>query len=209
MIRDRNVSTGHYLAKVVLGYDLDGEVVLEDVDIGIRLYGLDKALLNLRSGVVLMVQYTEFRVSPLAVQVKPAVGILVELDPPADQFADLSGSFPDDFLYGHAVAQPVAGYHGVFDVLVEIVYFKVSDRRHTSLRKIGVGFFKFGLTYQSHSSGSGHFQGETHSGNTGTYHQIVIFVCHIAEKGETDLQQCRSFAGANLHIMSITPHRND
>lgn len=63
--------------------------------------------------------------SALLVEVEVALFILVEVYTPADELFDLCGSALDDLLYGCGVADVVARYHGVFDVLVEIVNGKV------------------------------------------------------------------------------------
>ena len=76
-------AAGHYLAQMVLGDDLDGEVMLVDVDAGIGTHGLDESALDLVAGVVGMVQDAELRVAALAVEVKCAVGAAVEIHAPA------------------------------------------------------------------------------------------------------------------------------
>ena len=129
-----------------------------------------------------MMEDSEFRMSPFAVQVKLSVGIFVELDSPVDEFFYLRRGVCHYFFHGFGIAQPVAGNHGVLDVFVEIVHFEVCDRSHAALGEISVGFFKFSLAYKRHAARGGHFQGEAHSGYAGADHQIVIFVCHIAEK---------------------------
>ena len=63
--------------------------------------------------------------SALAVQVEGAVFFLVEVDAPLYQFLYLAGCVAHHLLHSSAVADVVAGYHGVFDVFVEVVHGQV------------------------------------------------------------------------------------
>ena len=112
--------------------------------------GLDEAGLYLCARVVLVVQDAEFRVTALAVQVEGAVLLLVEVDAPLDEFLDLSGGVAHHFLHGGAVADPVARYHGVFDVLLEVVHRQVGHRSDATLGEIRVGLFHAGLADEGH-----------------------------------------------------------
>ena len=123
-------------------------------------------------------EYAEFGVAPFAVQVKRSVVATVEIDSPFEQLADLLRSFGDDFPDGDGVAQPVAGHHGVVDMLVEVVDAQVGDRRHSSLGEGGVSLVERAFTYQSHAARPGYFEGETHAGDTSADHQIVVFSNH-------------------------------
>ena len=106
---------------MVLGDDFDGKMPVEDFDIGMCLYGFDKALLYFGAGVVLMVQDAELGVATFLVQVEVSLFVFVKFHSPVYQFLDLSGSFAHHFLYGSAVTDPVARNHSIFDVLVEII----------------------------------------------------------------------------------------
>lgn len=70
----------------------------------------------------------------------------VEVHAPVDELLDLFGGITHHLLHGGAVADPVAGYHGVFDVLVEVVHGQIGHRGDASLCKIRVGLFHSGLT---------------------------------------------------------------
>ncbi len=80
---------GHDLSQMVLGDDLDGEMILKDVDIGVGLHGLDETLLNLIAGVVGVVKNPELAVSTLAVEVKGAIFLLIEVHAPLYELFDL------------------------------------------------------------------------------------------------------------------------
>ncbi len=130
---DVGSSPVHYFAQVMLGYYFYSEVVFVHIDVGASLHSLNKAFLYLEAGVVGVVQYAELAVTALAVKVERAVFAAVEVDTPLQQLPDLRGCLPHNFLYGLWVAEPVAGYHSVVDVLFEVVDRQVGDRSHTTL----------------------------------------------------------------------------
>mgnify|MGYP000699677751 CR=1 FL=1 len=111
-----------------------------------------------------MVKNAELGVSSLAVQVKFAFLVFVKIHSPLNQFFNLCGSFAHYFFYCATVADPVAGYHGVFDVLVEVVHGQIGHRGDASLCKIRVGLFHSGLTDEGYRPLFRHFQGEAHTG---------------------------------------------
>ena len=73
-----------------------------------------------------------------------------------------------DLLDSGSVAEPVAGYHGVFDMFFEVVDQRVGYRGYTTLSKIGVGLFQFGFANEGYFSFVCYFESKTHSGDTGT-----------------------------------------
>ncbi len=163
---------------MVLCDDLYGEMVLEDVD-GVRLPDASyEALLYLVAGVVGVVEYPEFGVSALAVQVERSVLASVEVYSPLQELAYLGRCLADYFFDGLGVAQPVAGHHGVVDMFVEVVELQIGDRCHSSLREGGVGFLEGAFAYERHSSRAGHFECEAHAGYAAADHQIVVFSNH-------------------------------
>ena len=97
-----------------------------------------------------MMKDAELGVSALFMEVKVAVLLLVEVDSPAYQFLNLCRSTLDDFLYCSRVADVVARYHRVFNVLVKVVHREVSDRSNASLCIIGVGLFQSSLANECH-----------------------------------------------------------
>ena len=137
---DVGSATSHYLAKVVLGKNFDGEMMFKDIDILVLTHSLDEACLNLGAGVVGMVKDTKLRVSPLAVEVKLAILVLVEIDTPLDEFFHTVGATFDHHLDGSRVAEPVAGDEGVLDVFCEIIGLEVGHTCHATLSEVGVGF---------------------------------------------------------------------
>ena len=118
---------------MVLGEDLHSEVVLIDIDIGMVLNRLDERHLDLVARVVGMVQDAELAVAALAVQVKLALLVPVKVHTPAQEFLDLAGSLGNDLFHGLGVTEPVAGYHGVVDVLVKVVHIEVGHGGDTAL----------------------------------------------------------------------------
>ena len=83
----------------------------------------------------------------MGMEVKRSVVFLVKVHAPADQLSDLLRCTFDNFFDGVAVAEPVAGDHGVVDMFVEIVYRKVCHRCHTALSESRVCFVESGFTY--------------------------------------------------------------
>lgn len=175
---DVGSAAGDYLAQMVLGDDLYGEMVFVYVDGGIGLNRLDEAFLDLEAGVVGMMEDAELRVSPLAVEVEGAVILAVEVHAPLYQLTDLLGSSGDHLPHRLGVGKEVAGNHRVVDMLVEVVDQEVGHRRHTPLCQRRVRLFECRLADEGHTPLAGYLEGETHAGNTRTYNQIIIFPCH-------------------------------
>ncbi len=144
------MSAGNHFAEVVLGYDFYCEVVFEYVDIGVAPYGFDQTFLDFKPGVVGMVEYAEFRMPPLAVEVEGAVSLAVEVHAPVKKLPDLVGRTLDYFPHRLRIAQPVAGYHRIMYMFVEIVDLHIGDRRHPALCKGGVCFIEGCFAYQCH-----------------------------------------------------------
>ena len=111
---------------MVLRDYLHGEVVLLHVDVGARTHSRHQSALYLGTRVVGVVQYAELGVSALAVQVEFAVFLAVEVHAPFHELGNLLRRIAHHLLYGTAVADEVARYHRVFDMLVEIVDCKIS-----------------------------------------------------------------------------------
>ena len=97
------------------------------------------------------------------------------------------------------VAQPVAGNHGVVDVFVEIVDFKIRNGSDTALSERSIGLFESCLAHQGYpyAMSAGNLQRKTHSGDTRTYNQIIVTVSHC---------QC-DYASAKLQILVIRRHK--
>lgn len=185
-------AAGNNFAEMVLGDDLYGEVVLEHIDVRILPHFTDKALLNLKACVIGMMQYPEFGVSPLAVQVKIALLISVEIHSPFKQLPYLGGSLCHHLIDSGAVAEPVAGNHGVVYMLVKIIDSEVCHRGYSPLGQGGVGLLESGFADECNFAGAGHFEGEAHAGDAGADNQIVIFACHILDN---EVKNC----AAKLH----------
>ena len=164
---------------MVLGDYLYGEVVLEYVDLRVGAHGGDQGILNFESGVVGMVEDAEFGVSSFAVKIETSVLVLVEVDAPPYKLAYLLGCSFHDHFYGFRIAEPVAGDHGIVYMFVEIVDLKIGYRGYSALSEGCVGFVEGGFADKCHLAAAGcYFQSKAHSGYSGTYYKIVIFVCH-------------------------------
>ena len=144
-------AAGDYLAEVMLSDDLHGEVMLEDLDVGVALHLLYQAELNLGAGVVGVVKDAEFRVATLAVQVVGAVGLAVEVYTLSHEEVNPFGGMAHHLGHCLRIREPVAGHHRVVDMFVEVVDFKIRHTRHSTLGQIGVGLFESGLAYKGHT----------------------------------------------------------
>ena len=96
-----------------------------------------------------MVQDAELGVASLAVQVKLTVVLTVEVDTPVDELLDLLGRHRHYLLYGLGVADVVTGYHGVLDMLFEIVFQQIGYRRYSALGEVSVSFVERCLAYHA------------------------------------------------------------
>ncbi len=129
-------------AEVVLSDNLDCEAVVVDIDILVGADAGHEALLYLSTGVVGVVKDAEFGVAALAVEVEGAVLLLVEIDTPVNQLTDLLRSVADNLLDGGGIREPVAGNHGVVNMLVEVVDFEVCNRCHSTLSEVCISLFE-------------------------------------------------------------------
>ena len=120
---------------MVLGDNLHGEVVLLDLDIGMVAHSLHQSALDLCARIVGMMQDTELRVSAFSVQVEVAILLFVEVDAPVHELSDLLRSVSDHLLHCFAVADIVACYQGVGNMLVEVVHLHIGHRGDTALGK--------------------------------------------------------------------------
>ena len=137
----------HYLSEMVLRDYLYSKMIFVNIDIWILTYTLDKTLLNLKAGIVGMVQYPEFRMPAFTMQIKITVGIAVEVHSPFQKLTYLLRGFGNHFAHCLWVAQTVTGYHRILDMLVEIINGKISHRGYTTLCKCRIGFIKSGFTH--------------------------------------------------------------
>ena len=86
---------------------------------------LHQSALNLEARVVGMVQDAELGVTALAVEVKLAALLLVEVHAPLHQVLDALRGIPHHLLHGCGVADVVARNHGVLNVFLEVVHLQV------------------------------------------------------------------------------------
>ena len=134
---------------MVLGENLNGKVIVEDVDILVGSNSLYERGLNLMPRVVGMVQDAELGVSALAMQVEVALLVLVKVYAPVNQGTNLLGCLRDYLLHGLGVTQPVTRHHSVVYVFLKVVYFKVGHRCYAALRQVGVGLLEGTLADES------------------------------------------------------------
>ena len=146
---DIGSASGDARTEVVLGNNLYGKMVFLDIDVGVAAHGFHQSALYLGAGVVGMVQDAELGVASLAVQVELTVVLAVEVDTPVDELLDLLWRHRHYLFYGLGVADVVTGYHGVFDMLLEIVFQQIGYRRYSALGEVSVSFVERCLAYHA------------------------------------------------------------
>ena len=149
---------GHPLSEVVLGDEVDGELVFLEFDIGMVGDSLQETALDFGTGVVFMVQDAEFAVPSFAVEVEASATVLVEVDAVLHKLLDTFGSFANGHLHHFAVADAVAGDEGVLDMFVETVVI-VHHGGDSPLGIFGGAFGGVGLGEDAHLAVVGDFQG--------------------------------------------------
>ena len=163
---------------MVLGDDFHRKEICEYGDVRMLFYGFNQAVLYLRSGIVLVMQDAELRVSAFFMQVEFSVIFLVEVHSPFDKLVDLSGSVAYHLFHSFTVAYPVSGNHGVFNMLIEIVYRQIGDGSDAALCEISVCFFQTGLADEGYCSFMRHFKRKAHTGNSGADNEEIELSYH-------------------------------
>ena len=155
----------HTDAQMVLRNDLHGKMILQHLDIGVVAYRFHQSALDLETGIIRMVKNAELRMSSLAVEIEGSVLFLVEINAPVDEFLNASGGIAYHLLHCRRVAQPVAGYHRVMDMFVEIIHQQVGDGGDASLRLGCIRFVQRRFATQGNTVflGACHLESKTHA----------------------------------------------
>jgi hypothetical protein len=93
-----------------------------------------------------MVYDSVFRVAAFSSQGKLSI-FHIEISTPFYNFVESCGSFPYDHFYNVSFVFPISGTHGVFDMLFEIIVFKVGDYGQSALCVFGIAFVFVGFCY--------------------------------------------------------------
>ena len=150
---------GDPLPKMVLGDEVDGELVFFQLDIGVVVDCLQESAFDFGTGIILVVQDAELGVSALTVEVEAVAGTaFVEVYAILDKFADAVGCFADGHFHHLAVADAVARDEGVLDVFVETVAI-VHNGGDATLCIAGGAFCGLALAEDTHLAIGGHLQG--------------------------------------------------
>ena len=143
-------TSGDAYTQMVLRDDLHGKMVLQHLDMRVAAHRCHQSALDLRTGVIGMVQDTELRVTAFAVQIELTVLFAVEVHTPLDQFLDAFGGVAYHLFNGGRVTEPVTGDHRIVDMFLKIVHQEVRHRGDTSLGFGGVSFLEGGLAAQGY-----------------------------------------------------------
>ena len=108
-------------AEMMLGDDLYCKMIFFDFYGGVFAYGLHQSSLNFRPGIIRMVQYSEFRMSPFAVQVEFSTLFFVEVHAPVHKFTYLCRSVSYHLFHSFSVADEITGNHCVLNMFVEVI----------------------------------------------------------------------------------------
>ena len=167
--------------KVVLGDDLDGKMVLQHLDLRVGTHGCHQSALDLRTGVIGMMQDTELGVSAFAVEVKRTVVFLIEVNTPLDEFLDTSRCVAYDLFYCCRVTEPVTRHHRIVDMFVEVIDQEIRYGCDTSLCFGGVGLLEGGLAAEGNLvlTGARYLKRKTHTGYTAANNQKIVFLYHV------------------------------
>ena len=162
---------------MVLGDDVDGKLILFQLDVGVVVDGLQQSALNLGTGVVLVVKDAELGVAAFAVQVELASFRFVEFHAVAHQLFDALRRLADGHFNHVAVADTVAGNEGVGNMFVEAVGV-VHHGGDTALGVLGRAFGGVAFGEDAHFAVRSHFERKAQSGNTGANHKKINLMTH-------------------------------
>ena len=118
----------------LLGDDIDGDVIFEDLDILLLTTGLGEGSHNLTTGEIVRVEDAPMAVPPLPVEA--VFGTFArpgELDTQRDQILHARWPRANRELNGLPSAQPRPGHQGVSNVVVEVIVIG-PDRGDSTLR---------------------------------------------------------------------------
>ena len=171
---------GHLDAQMVLCDDFNGEMVFQHGNVLVGSHGSHQSSLNLKARVILVVQYPEFAVSALPMQVVLAFWRLVEVDSPLHQVVDGLGGVAHNMFNRLAVGYEIACDHRVLDVFFEVVYLQISHRGDTSLCLGRVGLVQGSLANQGNFTFStvSNFECKAHACHSTPYYQEIKFSYH-------------------------------
>ena len=119
--------------------------------------------------------------SALTMKVELAVVLLVEMHTPLQEVANALRCVPYHLFHCSRVADVIAGNHGVFYVLLEVIDKQVSDGCDATLCLCRVSLLECCLTDERHFSFAAvcHFEGITHAGHAASYYKKFCLLYHF------------------------------
>lgn len=173
-----HATVGSGNAHLAGGYEIDREMILEDVDVGFGGDGLEEGPFDLGAGGVLGVQDAPAGMPAFPREVETPsigvgrVGILVETGAQFDEFGDPGGAFLKDGADDVLAAEAGAGVEGVPDVEFDGVVGS-PDRSNAALGPVGVGVGAVLLGDDGHGAVAGGTEGKGQSGDAGAKDEEV------------------------------------
>ena len=160
-------------------------MVLEELDVGMRLHALQQRPLDLAPRHVGGVHDAVGRVAALAPEVERAVGGAVEVGAERDELAHAAGSLADHHLHHVRVAEAGAGHERVGDVVGRVVV-RVHHGRDAALGVVGVGLGALFLRHDGDGAGIGDAEGERETGDAGADDEKVVRAVHESGAGRRE-----------------------
>ena len=162
-----------------VGDQIDGDVVFEQLDVGVFPDLLQQGPLHLPAGHILGVDDPVAGMSPFTAQIegfRRSVGAPAEGNPPLDQFRDARRPFLDHQAHHLGMTEAGARCQGVLDVEIEGIA-AVEDRSDTALGMVGIALHGLFFGDQGHPADLGGIKGKQKTGNPTADNQEIGLMC--------------------------------
>ena len=160
------------------GDQVDGNVVFENLDVGLLGNGVQEGALDFASGYILGVQDAAFGMAAFASEVKLVAAVFAgclafgELHAHFDQFSDAGGAFFDDRADDVLPTEACAGGQGIPDMEREGILL-AGDGGNAALGIVRIGFGAVFLGDDGHASVGGNLKRKSQSGNAAAKYEEV------------------------------------
>lgn len=168
---------GDPFAEVVLGDDIDSELIFFQDDIRVVVDSLKEAAFYFGAGIILMVKDAELAMAALTVEVEAAVLSHVEIDAILNELGDTFWGLADSHFNDLTVTDAIASDKGVGDMLLEAVAL-IHHSSNTPLCIFGRALGSHRLRKDANFTIGGHLESETQAGDARTDDKKIDFVTH-------------------------------
>ena len=166
------------LPELLAGDEVDGKMVLEDFDVGLRGDRSEEGAFDLATGDVLGVEDAPFRMTAFAAEVQFACAVgggdftLGKFHAEVDEFGDARGPFLDDGADDGFLAKPGARFERVAHMHLHGV-FLAGDSGDAALGVVGVGFGAVFFGDDGHPPAWRDLEGKSQPGDAAAEDEIV------------------------------------